>query len=161
MSIEMIAEVLSNGEIKSLRMLPGQIPEEGLDEKTGNHIIYVYDDIPVVERSEWMECRYYDFANSAFVTRPARPEYFAEWNPENLRWETTQELYLMHIRQQRDFLLSQCDWTQVLDTHLTSDKKAEWAAYRTELRNITNSIIKEPSGYLTFDDTVTWPTPPE
>ena len=160
MSIEMIAEVLSNGEIKSLRMLPGQIPEEGLDERTGNHIIYVYDDIPVVERAEWMECRYYDFANSAFVTRSTRPLYFAEWSPENLRWETSQELYLMHIRQQRDFLLSQCDWTQIPDAALTNDKKELWRLYRQDLRDITLTIQNDPASYLTFTEEVTWPTPP-
>lgn len=40
------------------------------------------------------------------------------------------------VRAQRDALLTACDWTQLPD--VTIPKKAEWAAYRQALRDITN-----------------------
>jgi len=36
----------------------------------------------------------------------------------------------------RDILLAECDWTQVPDSALSTEKKAEWSAYRTALRNL-------------------------
>jgi len=52
-------------------------------------------------------------------------------------------------RQQRNKLLSECDWTQLADS--TADK-ASWATYRQELRDLTKQ-----SG---FPWTITWPTAP-
>lgn len=43
------------------------------------------------------------------------------------------------IRQKRDVLLKQSDWTQLPDA--VCDKEA-WAAYRQELRNITEAFEK-------------------
>jgi hypothetical protein len=40
-------------------------------------------------------------------------------------------------RLQRNALLQASDWTQVSDCSLTEEKKAEWQAYRQELRDIT------------------------
>jgi hypothetical protein len=42
------------------------------------------------------------------------------------------------IRFRRDRELRDCDWTQTLDAPLSAEKKIEWAAYRTALRNLTN-----------------------
>jgi hypothetical protein len=43
------------------------------------------------------------------------------------------------VRTQRDNLLKKSDWTQLSDVALTAEKKTEWATYRQELRDITNS----------------------
>lgn len=40
------------------------------------------------------------------------------------------------VRVQRDFLLMQCDWTQLDDAPITNAKKLEWATYRQALRDI-------------------------
>jgi len=58
------------------------------------------------------------------------------------------------IRQTRNYLLQQCDWTQLPDSPLTDAKRAEWAEYRQALRDIleTNSA--------NLAETV-FPTPPE
>jgi hypothetical protein len=53
------------------------------------------------------------------------------------------------VRMQRFTLLSGCDWTMVSDA--PTDKEA-WAAYRQELRDVTNQ-----EGFPT---NVVWPTPP-
>lgn len=55
------------------------------------------------------------------------------------------------VRQQRDRLLAETDWTQAADVpQATKDK---WAPYRQALRDIT-----EQAG---FPMNVTWPTKPE
>lgn len=54
------------------------------------------------------------------------------------------------IRSKRNYLLSQSDYTQMLDW---PGDKAVWAEYRQELRDITENF-KTP-------DDVVWPTPPE
>jgi|TARA_Y100000287_G_scaffold173933_1_gene162353 hypothetical protein len=56
------------------------------------------------------------------------------------------------VRAERDQKLTASDWTQMPDSPLTSDKKTEWAAYRTSLRDLPSA-----SG---FPHTVTWPTEP-
>ena len=40
------------------------------------------------------------------------------------------------VRRPRDFYLNKSDWTQMPDSPLTEEKKAEWAAYREQLRNL-------------------------
>ena len=54
-------------------------------------------------------------------------------------------------REKRDNLLVESDWTQVVDSPLTDEKKAEWVTYRAALRNLpTDEDWPEP----------TWPTQP-
>ena len=40
------------------------------------------------------------------------------------------------LRETRDLLLNQSDWTRMDDNQLSSDKKAEWATYRQALRDL-------------------------
>lgn len=40
------------------------------------------------------------------------------------------------VRAERDRRLAACDWTQLPDSPLTSEKKEAWAAYRAELRAV-------------------------
>ena len=56
------------------------------------------------------------------------------------------------VRAQRDQKLTASDWTQMADSPLASDKKTEWATYRTSLRDLPSA-----SG---FPHTLTWPTEP-
>lgn len=42
-----------------------------------------------------------------------------------------------HIRTIRNEELKKCDWTQLSDSPLTTEKKQEWQTYRQELRDIT------------------------
>jgi hypothetical protein len=52
----------------------------------------------------------------------------------------------------RTRLLGATDWTQLPGAPLTSDQVTAWAAYRTELRNLTTQ-----PGFFT---NITWPIPP-
>jgi len=56
------------------------------------------------------------------------------------------------VRRERNQKLHDSDWTQAADTALASDKKAAWATYRTNLRNLPSA-----SG---FPHSHTWPTEP-
>ena len=40
-------------------------------------------------------------------------------------------------RSDRDYLLQMSDWTHISDSPLSTEKKAEWGAYRQALRDIT------------------------
>lgn len=41
------------------------------------------------------------------------------------------------IRLQRNQRLSECDWTQLIDSPLTNTETAQWGSYRQALRDIT------------------------
>ena len=62
---------------------------------------------------------------------------------------------LEKLRIQRTVLLENCDWTQLPDSPLTDSKKAEWATYRTNLRNLPAT----QSSVTNYND-ITWPTEP-
>jgi len=50
------------------------------------------------------------------------------------------ELALEPVRVQRNYLLLNCDWTDLPHSALTEEKKTEWQNYRTQLRNITDGL---------------------
>jgi hypothetical protein len=58
------------------------------------------------------------------------------------------------LRNKRDGLLADSDWTQMADSPLSSSKKTEWATYRQALRDLpaTNTA--------TIEADVIWPTEP-
>lgn len=56
------------------------------------------------------------------------------------------------IREKRNTLLTECDWTQMSDTPISGSKLTEWQTYRQSLRDITTQ--SNP-----FE--ISWPTKPE
>lgn len=56
------------------------------------------------------------------------------------------------VRDGRNQLLLGCDWTQLSDSPLTTEKKNEWQTYRQSLRDITEQ--SDPFS-------INWPTKPE
>lgn len=56
------------------------------------------------------------------------------------------------LRRDRQMLLASSDWTQAVDSPLTDAKKAEWATYRQQLRDLPANTT-DPAN-------PTWPTPP-
>lgn len=64
---------------------------------------------------------------------------------------TTEEL-AERIRLERNFKLSNCDWTVLPDSPLDNEKRQQWEIYRQVLRDITT----QP----TFPNSVIWPTEP-
>ncbi len=49
------------------------------------------------------------------------------------------EWLIERMRDQRNVLLIQSDWTQVVDSSLSDSKKAEWATYRQALRDFPST----------------------
>ena len=45
------------------------------------------------------------------------------------------------IRNKRNELLKESDWTQAIDSPLLDIEKAEWATYRQELRDLTTTYL--------------------
>lgn len=45
------------------------------------------------------------------------------------------------MRAQRDAKLAECDWTQVADSPLSAQAKADWADYRQALRNLPANTV--------------------
>lgn len=45
------------------------------------------------------------------------------------------------IRNKRNELLKESDWTLAVDSPLPDSKKAEWATYRQELRDLTTTYL--------------------
>jgi len=66
--------------------------------------------------------------------------------------EYEQNLMWQNIRNQRNILLLESDWTQLSDSPLSDEKKVEWQTYRQELRDITSQ--QDPFNII-------WPTKPE
>ena len=65
------------------------------------------------------------------------------------------KLGLANLREQRDKLLKDSDWTQLSDNGLSEEKKTEWQTYRQQLRDL-------PSGISTKEDikNLVYPTKP-
>lgn len=61
------------------------------------------------------------------------------------------------IREKRNKLLKDSDWTQMVsDNSLSEDKKLKWKIYRENLRNITDSICTVSDAL-----SIVWPIIPE
>ena len=50
------------------------------------------------------------------------------------------DIYIKELRNIRNHLLAECDWTDLPNAPLTETKKTEWKSYRTKLRDITDGL---------------------
>ena len=65
------------------------------------------------------------------------------------------------LRNVRDKMLSDSDWTVMPDSPLSDSKKAEWKTYRQALRDLPASADPKLDSEGLLDMTsVTWPTKP-
>lgn len=71
---------------------------------------------------------------------------------DELTITTRKEVKWEEIREERNRLLSECDWTQFQDSPITGSKLTEWQTYRQTLRDVTNQ--ENPYN-------ITWPSKPE
>lgn len=65
-----------------------------------------------------------------------------------------------HFRQIRNIKLKRCDWTQAVDSPLSDEKKAEWATYRQQLRDLPSKITPKFLPNSPFIDESEFPTEP-
>lgn len=75
------------------------------------------------------------------------------WPPSNyFTHPKTQEQLEVLERSNRDDMLLKSDWSQTNDSTLSSTKKAEWATYRQQLRDVPTQA--------TFPYEISWPLKP-
>lgn len=89
--------------------------------------------------------------DGAVVAMPAKPSEHYVFNYTTELWELTSERAAEINRSIRLELLLDSDWTQLPDSPLNDAKKAEWAMYRQELRDLLMT---------TDPDAIVWPTKP-
>jgi hypothetical protein len=110
------------------------------------HITEQHEDLMLWVRTHYRK-------NNAWVERADKDSSYYTWANET--WTLNSDALFSEIRTQRNQLLFESDWTQIPDSPLTNEKKAEWTEYRQELRNVpdTNSSVTDL-------DQVVWPTKP-
>ena len=68
--------------------------------------------------------------------------------------DATDAMKQTFMRNKRDALLAQSDWTQMPDSPLSDSKKQEWATYRQALRDFPASWT--PADTANFPDQPSW-----
>lgn len=68
----------------------------------------------------------------------AEQKAYDERTAENERLAVPRALEI--LRGRRNFLLQECDWTDLPNAVLTDQKKSEWKSYRTKLRDLTDGL---------------------
>ena len=81
----------------------------------------------VAQIAETIKEKYFEFQDTEQETIQEKLyNEFGRWN--KVSWEG--------IRMIRNFLLSDCDWTQMPDAVLSTELKAQWTKYRSKLRSL-------------------------
>lgn len=91
--------------------------------------------------------------NGQIIDMSPKPNGEAVFDYETKQWVLNYPAQENDVKNKRDALLYQSDWTQIPNNPLTPAKQDEWAVYRQELRDITN----QPG----YPFNVIWPTPPQ
>lgn len=131
---------------------------------TGDNLKYVLEESILTEDV----LKKYGYAKFEFTPLPANavsqalPEYFIDIdgivrNRITTREFTHEELIDKFIRSRRSYLLVESDWTQTIDSPLSAEKKAEWAAYRQALRDLPNLYLNTQ---IQQQSDIEWPTKP-
>lgn len=71
------------------------------------------------------------------VMFPHQPSHCHKFNYKTKQWEPDLDAAWAKVRLQRNSLIQASDWTTLPDVPLTSEQKAQWAAYRQALRDVT------------------------
>jgi hypothetical protein len=131
------------------------IPNENGLYVDGNY----YDDLRAKIDTEGFflsnDCQDYYYDGTNFVEKGIRPSAFHDFNWSTKVWDLDLTRFWKQIRQERDGRLFACDWTQMTDAPLTTEKKAEWVTYRQALRDVPSN-----NSSVTDYDTIVWPTKP-
>lgn len=100
---------------------------------------------------EFDDVSYY-IENDAAVQIPPQPSQYSIFDFTTKQWVLNPDLASSDVLTARNKLLFSTDWTQIPNNPLTSERQAEWATYRQELRD-----IPQQSGY---PYNVVWPVAP-
>jgi hypothetical protein len=96
---------------------------------------------------------YYGHRQGTDLEVPMPPSDKHRWDFINNKWIVDNEKAWAALRDKRDQLLAESDWTQVNDSPLSSQLKAAWATYRQALRDVPSKTV-DPLNPI-------WPTKPQ
>jgi Phage tail assembly chaperone protein len=126
----------------------GQIYQSGSCVDDDYHIQYVPDGFTKLPIESNINQYYKD---GLLVNIPISPGIAYVFNFVSKQWEIDVAIQTTLVLSERNRLLKDSDWTQLVDVPL--DNKSAWSIYRQSLRDITSQ-----SGYPV---NVIWPTKPE
>lgn len=108
----------------------------------------VTSSMPEVDIPQGFNLEEFFFDGHSLVNRGKRPASYFEWS--GVAWIANTDKLAQQIRDERDRLLAESDWTQLPDSDKSSVQA--WAKYRQDLRDLTD----EPG----FPLSVVWPSVP-
>lgn len=96
-----------------------------------------------------------EYTPEEILLKSNNPGLGFKWIAKNRVWVdvNARELTENVVKEKRNQLLSESDWTQIPNNPLTVEQQTNWATYRQQLRDITIQ-----SGYP-FN--IVWPTKPQ
>ena len=152
----------TGGKIVGIALAVGEYPEAGdLDDSGGLWIVHMlehnFPEEACKDFNYFMTNYWFNLTDQTFVkVESEQPNEYAVYDPLTKTWSWDAALVLVDVRRKRDSLLKTSDWTQLSDTNLTAEQKAEAVDYRKALRDVTINIGKPINA-----DAVDWPTPPD
>lgn len=158
MALKYVAYVdIESGRVVRCMLPQYNVPVNGdiVDEGKHKAVHLSTETMPDISMAEFVETYWYDMVSDEFVHIGTPPNKFAVWDKESEGWTWDPELVLNQVRQQRDLLLKQTDWTQLPDSPLSDEMKSAWQEYRQTLRDITDGL-NNPSSVEDVD----WPPLP-
>jgi hypothetical protein len=109
-----------------------------------------------LEASENISDSTHRVVDNAFLPYPPKPESYFVWDWSSNQWvdPRTTETQWPIVRQKRNQLLQQSDWTDTASAlaRLGQELYNQWQTYRQALRDVTD----QPDPF-----NITWPTPPQ
>lgn len=100
-----------------------------------------FDGAIIKKCPEWVNDVEHYYKSGSYYKYPPKPSNYHIWDGDE--WvdfrtdEQERQQQRLEIVQIRDALLASTDWTQVIDSPLSPEKRADWAKYRQALRDIT------------------------
>lgn len=143
----------------------GDVVEGGMTLIEGNYLNAINDNLTVITEKKFVKIE-----NNPPETNANQVKNYLGWSqksddegkPVSTDWEVTtltnEECKDMWIRGPRQILFNESDWTQTNDCPLSDSVKAEWATYRSSLRDLTSTFTDDNP--LTSPDQITWPIKP-
>ena len=119
----------------------GDILQTGIVDSEETLKNMVFESAVAIKCPEWVNDVDHYYKSGAYHKYPPKPSEYHVW--DGYDWvdfrteDQEREQYRAEITSIRDGLLAASDWTQVLDSPLSPEKRADWAKYRQELRDIT------------------------
>ncbi len=135
-----------NGEVHypfTLQILKNEYPNTSFPDKMESVNLEEYG---IYSVNDVVKVAHEDYSKIVNETTPIliNGQYYQNWLVEDAPVKYTESMLQNDIDSKwnevksiRNQYLSKCDWTQLYDSPLTTEKKIEWSVYRQNLRDIT------------------------